>query len=138
MQDLPTFLSGNDVASECKWIVVNLKKESASTWNSLLSNFFQKKLIEPGAKIKWRRNFLHVLSLDVVEKIEEHPTTSNKCSSLDTLFFRNKKAEVYNKPDPIYSSFGRLSNGFHVSSNGLLFSSESEVQCTRQCHFAVY
>lgn len=72
---------------------------------------------------------MHVLSLDVVEKTEEHPTMRNTCSSLDTLCYHDKKAEVYNKPDPLYSCFGRLSNGFHVSSKyGLVFSSESEAK----------
>ena len=31
------------------------------------------------------------------------------------------------QPDPIYSNFGRLRNGFYVSSKGVVFSSETEV-----------
>lgn len=105
------------------------KGEVVCTWEALRHSFFQKKSIVLGA-VKWRRNFFDLFSLridplDTTEKGEARLATSKKCSVLDVLEDQSKK--IHNKPDPIYSSFGKLRNGFYVSSNGLVFSSEIEV-----------
>ena len=101
--------------------------ESVCTWKALLHSFFQKKTIDL-SQVKWRRNFLHLFSLKTdssctLEKSEA--ATSAKCSLLDVS--DDKSKSFHNKPDPIYSGFGKLKNGFYVSSSGLVFSSEAEV-----------
>ena len=105
------------------------REESLCTWKALLHSFFQKKTIELSQE-KWRRNFLHLFSLKTdssctLEKSEAATATSTKCSLLDVSDDQSKK--IHNKPDPIYSGFGKLKNGFYVSSSGLVFSSEFEV-----------
>ena len=105
------------------------REESICTWKALLHSFFQKKNIEL-SQVKWRRNFLHLFSLKTdpsytLEKREAACATAKKCSLLDVSDDQSKK--IHNKPDPIYSGFGKLRNGFYVSSNGLVFSSEAEV-----------
>ncbi|XP_078353768.1 uncharacterized protein LOC144638341 isoform X2 [Oculina patagonica] len=104
------------------------KQESVHLWEALQRSFFQKKSIELSG-VKWRRHFFDLFSLrtnplDTAEKEldEEGFVTSKKCSVLDVLDDPSKK--TVNKPDPIYSGFGKLRNGFYVSSNGLVFSSE--------------
>ena len=106
------------------------REESLCTWKALLHSFFQKKTIEL-SQVKWRRNLLHLFSLKTdssytLEKSEAATATSTKCSLLDVSDDQRKK--IHNKPDPIYSGFGKLKNGFYVSSSGLVFSSEAEVQ----------
>ena len=104
--------------------------ESICTWKALLHSFFWKKTIDL-SQVKWRRNFLHLFSLKTdssytLEKSEAATATSTKiCSLLDVS--DDKSKTIHNKPDPIYSGFGKLKNGFYVSSNGLVFSSEAEV-----------
>ena len=103
------------------------KKESVCTWEALQHNFFRKKTIEANA-VTWKRNFLSLFSIgtDPSETINEGGTRFKKSSVLDVLKLdRNEK--LHNKPDPIYSGFGKLRNGFYVSSNGLVFTSEIEV-----------
>lgn len=114
------------------------KGEVVCTWQALRHSFFQKKSIVLGA-VKWRRNFFDLFSLridplDTTEKGEARLATSKKCSVLDVLEDQSKK--IHNKPDPIYSSFGKLRNGFYVSSNGLVFSSEIEVHALGRSNFA--
>lgn len=102
------------------------EEECVCMWEALQCSFFRKKTIDlSGAK--WRRNFFKLFSLDTVEKEFDKAKflTSKKCSVLDVLDDPSKK--ILNKRDPIYSGFGKLRNGFYVSSNGLVFSSEIEV-----------
>ncbi|KAL9987638.1 hypothetical protein ACROYT_G001980 [Oculina patagonica] len=108
------------------------KQESVHLWEALQRSFFQKKSIELSG-VKWRRHFFDLFSLrtnplDTAEKEldEEGFVTSKKCSVLDVLDDPSKK--TVNKPDPIYSGFGKLRNGFYVSSNGLVFSSEIKLK----------
>lgn len=105
------------------------REENVCTWKALLHSFFQKKTIELDC-VKWRRNFLHLFSVktdpsNTLEKSEVTFATSKKCSLLNVSDDQSKK--IHNKPDPIYSGFGQLRNGFFVSSDGLVFSSEAEV-----------
>ena len=104
-----------------------MKREVVYTWRTLLRSFFQKKLNTKVDDLSWRRNFFDVLSLHAVQKGGGSLPTSRVESVLDVLHYQNKDQNA--KPDPIYSSFGKLRNGFYVSSNGLVFSSETEV-CT--------
>lgn len=111
------------------------KQESACLWEALQHSFFRKKTIELSG-VKWRRNLFDLFSLrtnplDITEEEfdKEGFMTSKKCSVLNVLDDPSKK--ILNKPDPIYSGFGKLRNGFYVSSNGLVFSSEIEVLA---CH----
>ena len=106
------------------------REESLCTWKALLHSFFRKKTIEL-SQVKWRRNFLHLFSLKrdstyTLEKSEAAAATSTKCSLLDVSDYQSKK--IHNNPDPIYSGFGKLKNGFYVSSSGLVFSNEAEVR----------
>lgn len=105
------------------------REESLCTWKALLHSFFQKKTIEM-SQVKWRRNFLHIFSLKTdssyaLEKSEAAAATGTKCSLLDVSDDQRKR--IHSKSDPIYSGFGKLKNGFYVSSSGLVFSSEAEV-----------
>lgn len=119
--------SSHTIASECTRSDL-LERQIVFTWETLLHSFFQKKLIKL-RDVKWRRQFLDVLSLHTVEKEGKSFFTSKSCSALDGLRDQDKDPEIHNKPDPIYSSFGKLRNGFYVSSKGLVFTSEIEV-CT--------
>lgn len=103
------------------------KKESVCTWEALLQNFFRKKTIEANA-VTWKRNFLSLFSIgkDPSETINEGGTRFKKSSVLDVLKL-DWNEKLHNKPDPIYSGFGKLRNGFYVSSNGLVFTSEIEL-----------
>ena len=112
------------------------RRESVCTWKTLLHSFFQKKTIDL-SQVKWRRNFLHLFSLKTdssctLEKSEAATATSTKCSLLDVS--DDKRKTFHNKPDPIYSGFGKLKNGFYVSSSGLVFSSEAEVHTDFKCY----
>ena len=139
VQDLTSFLYDNKpcdsqskytfsctTASKCTGKGL-MKGEVVCVWEALLHSFFQKKLIKV-RDVRWRRTLYDVLSLDLVEKAEGSLATSKKCSVLDDFFYdHSKDPEFFSKPDPIYSRFGKLRNGFHVSSNGLVFPNESEV-----------
>lgn len=144
VQDLTSFLYHSDpCASENGSLSANskpsewsctgvMKREVVYTWGTLLSSFFQKKLNIKLDDLTWRRNFLDVLSLHAVQKCEGSFATSGVRSVLNVLYHQDK--DPHAKPDPIYSSFGKLRNGFYVSSNGLVFSSEIEV-CSAQYDF---
>ena len=117
-------LSANSMASQ--WCGTGfMKREVVYTWGTLLGSFFQKKLNIKLDDLTWRRKFFGVLSLHAVQKLEGSFATSRVGSVLDVLYHQDKDSHA--KPDPIYSSFGKLRNGFYVSSNGLVFSSEIEV-----------
>lgn len=105
------------------------REGSICTWKALLHSFFRKKNIELN-QVKWRRNFLHLFSLKAgpsytPETSQAAFATSKDCALLGVSDDQSKK--IQNKPDPIYSGFGKLKNGFYVSSNGLVFSIEAEV-----------
>lgn len=105
------------------------REESVCTWQALLHSFFRKKTIDL-SQVKWRTNFLHLFTLKTdssytLEKNEATTATRTKCSLLDVS--DDKSKTIHNKPDPIYSGFGKLKNGFYVSSSGLVFSSEAEL-----------
>lgn len=85
------------------------KEESTCTWQALLQSYFKKKPVTL-MNSKWRKNFRQVLSMDAVE--------CGEC-------FRDHVLNL--KPDPMYSRFGKLGNGFYISFSGLVFSSEIEV-----------
>ena len=139
VQDLTSLLYANDpgtsynetvqcscsqtMLTECKCADL-MKRQAVCKWEGLLHSFFQKKPIKL-SEAKWRRLFFNVLSLDPVETDKQVFVTSKKPGSLsDISYYREKDLK---KPDPVYSNFGKLRNGFYVSSNGLVFSSENEV-----------
>ena len=87
------------------------KGEAICTWQALLQSYFKKKPVTL-MNSKWRKNFALALSMDVVE--------CGEC-------FGKNYHVLDLKPDPMYSRFGKLGNGFYVSFSGLVFSSEIEV-----------
>lgn len=102
------------------------KEESVCMWKALQCSYFRKKPIELSG-VKWRKNFFDLLSL------RSNPLDASEKELVEDGFLANKNClvlpskKISNKPDPIYSGFGKLRNGFYVSSNGLVFSSETEV-----------
>ena len=100
-------------------------------WKTLFDNYFQKKNIDL-VSWTWKQKFLHLLpslpgqvSMSTGKaaalSISKQRDGSNTCISEEG----NKGTSE--KPDPIYSGFALISNGFHVSSEGLVFSSLEEV-----------
>ena len=123
-------VSPNEVKTKLECSCEDPAREgSICTWKALLHSFFRKKNIELN-QVKWRRNFLHLFSLKAgpshtPETSQPAFATSKDCALLGVSDDQSKK--IQNKSDPIYSGFGKLKNGFYVSSNGLVFSSEAEV-----------
>ena len=96
----------------CESEYKHFKKEKAiCTWQALLQSYFKKKPVTL-MNSKWRKNFALALSMDVVE--------CGEC-------FGKNYHVLDLKPDPMYSRFGKLGNGFYISFSGLVFSSEIEV-----------
>lgn len=97
----------------CESEYKHFKKEKAiCTWQALLQSYFKKKPVTL-MNSKWRKNFALVLSMDVVE--------CGEC-------FGKNYHVLDLKPDPMYSRFGKLGNGFYISFSGLVFSSEIELK----------
>ncbi|XP_068741027.1 uncharacterized protein [Montipora capricornis] len=106
-----------------------VKDNEICIWQTLVQSFFQKKPINL-VNVKWKRSFYLALSLDVVDKCEER-FTKDKQHDVLGIFQHQKKVPVnfdQVKPDPIYSRYGELRNGFYISSNGLVFSCEHEAK----------
>lgn len=98
------------------------KREGAiCKWKGLLQSSFETKRVRL-SELKWRQNFFDVLSLNPVGD-KKLLVSSKKFSSVSDILGGNS----VDQPDPIYSNFGRLKNGFYVSSKGVVFSSETEV-----------
>lgn len=112
--DKPLSLGNNPTISECACGSL-AKRECVYLWESLQNSFFRKTTIQ-ATEVTWRRNFLHLFSLGT-----EIESRFGKGSALDA-------SEDLNDKHPIYSGSGKLRNGFYVSSNGLVFSSEIKVR----------
>lgn len=108
---------GRTMAAEC----IAKREVAIYKWKGLLQSSFQTKPVGL-SESKWRQHFFEVLSLIPVEDKKLLVSNKKLCSVSDIL-----GGNSVGQPDPIYSNFGRLRNGFYVSSKGVVFSSETEV-----------
>lgn len=109
--------SSQTMAAEC----IAKREVAIYKWKGLLQSSFQTKPVGL-SELKWRQHFFEVLSLIPVEDKKLLVSNKKLCSASDIL-----GGNSVGQPDPIYSNFGRLRNGFYVSSKGVVFSSETEV-----------
>ena len=110
-------ISHGAMAAEC----IAKREVAIYKWKGLLQSSFQTKPVGL-SESKWRQHFFEVLSLIPVEDKKLLVSNKKLCSVSDIL-----GGNSVGQPDPIYSNFGRLRNGFYVSSKGVVFSSETEV-----------
>ena len=98
----------------------------ADVWYSLINNQYSTNIINKYAT-SWWRDFTNCLPLDT-EALEQNVAGWAKMSAegiqRDHFSCKEDKQE---KPDPIYSAFGRVRNGFYVSNDGHVFRSKVEV-----------
>ncbi|PFX22681.1 uncharacterized protein LOC111333903 isoform X1 [Stylophora pistillata] len=91
-------------------------RESVCLWEILQSSYFRKKTIQ-AAEMTWRRNFLYLFTLGT-----EGGSRFGKGSTWDVI------KDLNDKHPNCYCGLGKPQNGFYVSSNGLVFSSEIELK----------
>lgn len=89
---------------------------SVCLWEILQNSYFQKKTIQ-AAEMTWWRNFLYLFTLGT-----EGESRFGKGSTWDVIKDLNDKHPNY------HCGLGKPENGFYVSSNGLVFSSEIETK----------